>query len=169
MTGAKIAIKANTMTMENPRTPRRLCRRVVHDVRRTRRNRRMRTGPIDSERGGPGSDSNTWIEYPVLDVRDDVAENHEDRDEEENRPREEAVAGEDRDEQVRTESVVREDVLEDDRSANDEAQADRQRRDDRQVRVSSGVPPPHHPFRQAFRLRRQDEILPHDLQHRGLH
>src|SRR5437870_12344712 len=89
MTGAKIAIKANTMTMENPRTPRRLCRRVVHDVRRTRRNRRIRTGPIDSERGGPGSDSNTWIERPVQDVRDDVAEDHEDRDEEENRPREE--------------------------------------------------------------------------------
>src|SRR2546429_7568661 len=157
MTGAKIAIKANTMTMENPRTPRRLCRRVVHDVRRTRRNRRIRTGPLDSERGGPGSDSNTWIERPVQDVRDDVAEDHEDRDEEENRPREEAVAGDNRDEQVRAESVVRENVLEDDRAADDEPQADRQRRDDRHGRASAGRPPPHAPFRQALRLLRQDE------------
>src|SRR5256712_1377150 len=130
MTGAKIAISANTMTIENPRTPRRLCRRVVHDVRRTRRNRRIRTGPIDSERGGPGSDSNTWVEHPVQDVRDDVAENHEDRDEEENRSGEKPVVGNDRDEQVRAEPVVREDVLKDDRAADDEAQADRQRRDD---------------------------------------
>src|SRR2546428_2071410 len=101
MTGAKIAIKANTMTMENLRTPRRLCRRVVHDVRRTRRNRRIRTGPIDSERGGPGSDSNTWIQRPAQDVRDHAAQDHEDRDEEEKRPREATVAGHDRDEQGR--------------------------------------------------------------------
>src|SRR2546427_9078349 len=105
MTGAKIAISANTMTIENPRTPRRLCRRVVHDVRSTRRNRRIRTGPIDSERGGPGSDSNTWIERPVQDVRDDVAEDHEDRDEEENRPPQEAGAGDNSGKQVRAEPV----------------------------------------------------------------
>src|SRR5438552_18556860 len=107
MTGAKIAIKANTMTMENPRTPRRLCRRVVHDVRRTRRNGRIRTGRIDSERGGPGSESKTWIERPVQDVRDDVAEDHEEREEKENRPREEAVAGDNCEERVRAEPVVR--------------------------------------------------------------
>src|SRR2546422_7819631 len=124
MTGAKIALSANTMTIENPRARRRLCRRVVHDVRRTRRNRRIRTGPIDSERGGPGSDSNTWVERPVQDVRDDVAEDHEDREEEENRPREEAGAGDNRDEQVRTEAVVRENVLVDDRTADDEPQTD---------------------------------------------
>src|SRR2546427_13062509 len=117
MTGAKIAIKANTMTMENPRTPRRLWRRVVHDVRRTRRNRRIRTGPIDSERGGPGSDSNTWIERPVQGVRDDVAEDHEDRDEEEKRPREGAVAGDGSGEQVRAEPVGREKGLEGDAAA----------------------------------------------------
>src|SRR5437870_12872635 len=92
MTGAKIAIKANTMTMENPRTPRRLCRRVVHDVRRTRRNRRIRTGPIDSERGGPGSHSTTWSVGPVQESRDIVAEDHEDRERKENRPGEEAAA-----------------------------------------------------------------------------
>src|SRR2546422_7195581 len=130
MTGAKIALSANTMTIENPRARRRLCRRVVHDVRRTRRNRRIRTGPIDSERGGPGSDSNTWIERPVQDVRDDVAEDHEDRDEGENRPREEAVAGDDRDEQGPAEPLVRENVLEDECAAHDQPPTDRQRRDD---------------------------------------
>src|SRR2546425_13123607 len=109
MTGARIAISANTITMENPRTPRRLCRRVVHDVRRMRRNRRIRTGPIDSERGGPGSDSNTWIEHPVQDVRDDVVENHEDRDEEENPSGEKPLVGHDRDEHGRAEANVRED------------------------------------------------------------
>src|SRR5207245_10060496 len=96
MTGAKIAIKANTMTMENPRTPRRLCRRVVHDVRRTRRNRRIRTGPIGSERGGRGSDSNTWIERPVKDGRDSVADVHDERAEEDGEPRDAEVAGDKR-------------------------------------------------------------------------
>src|SRR2546427_10360757 len=128
MTGAKIAISANTMTIENPRTPRRLCRRVVHDVRRTRRNRRIRTGPIDSERGGPGSDSNTWIEHPGQDVRDDGAENDEDGDEEQERPREEAGGGDDRDEEIRGEAGVRENGLEGDCAAHDKAEAERPRR-----------------------------------------
>src|SRR6266571_3904251 len=99
----------------------------------------MRTGPTDSERGGPGSDSNTWIEHPVQDVRDDVAENDEDRDEEEDRPRKEAVVGDDRDEQVRSEPVVREDVLEDDRAADDESEADRQGRNHRKECMPRGV------------------------------
>src|SRR5690349_19218696 len=98
--GARIAIRANTITMEKPRTPRRLCRRVDHDVRTIRRNRRMRTGPIDSERGGPGSDSKTWIEDPVQDVGDDVAGDHKDRNEKEDRSGEETVSGKDRDNQV---------------------------------------------------------------------
>src|SRR5438128_2541512 len=82
-------------------------RSVDREVRRTRRKRATNEGRDESERGARGEDENTRIQHPVQDVRDNVAEHHEERDEEEEGRREDPVVGRDRDEQVRAEPVVR--------------------------------------------------------------
>src|SRR2546421_643639 len=171
MAPARIAIKAKIRTMEKPATPKRLCRSVDHEMRASRRRRRVidRYEASNSERGAAGSDSDTWIEHSVEHVRDDVAEDDEDGNQEEDRAREEAILENDGDEQVGTQAVVREDVLEDNRAADDETEADREGRDDRQVGVSRGMALADHPLGEALRLCREDEIFAHHFEHGGLH
>src|SRR5712692_2392507 len=175
MIGAKSAMPANTRTMPNPRTPRRLCRRVDHDVRANRRTLRPIVSPRDLHWLPPASetmtvsDPDTGIEDSVEQVRNDVSEDHHNGNEKEDGTGKEPILGRDRDKEERSESVVGEDVLQDDRAPDDEAETDREGRDDRKVGVPPGVSFPHGPFRQSLGLRREDEVFPHHLEHGGLH
>src|SRR5712692_1401313 len=166
---------ANTRTMLKPRMPRRLWRRVDHEVRSTRRSLRPIVNPRDpgwtSPVSGttPVSDADTGIEDSVEQVRNDVAEDHEHGNDEEDGAGKEPILERDRDQEVRSESVIGEDVLQDDRTSHDESQADCEGRDDGEVGVPPGMALSNGPLRETLCLGGEYEVLPHDLKHRGLH
>src|SRR5467141_725688 len=111
MIGARIAIVANTRTTEKPRTPSRLCRNVDQDVRSNRRTLCASVNPRVLHSTGPVSDTDTGIEDSVKHVRDNVSENHQHGDEEQDGTGEESVLEDNREQEVRSESVIGEDVL----------------------------------------------------------
>src|SRR5438093_586702 len=125
--------------------------------------------PVSLATGASTSETDTRIEHSVQNVGDDVAQDDQHGDQVQDRSREHVVLLEDRLKQVPAHPVVGEDLLEDDRPADHEAEADRQRRHDRQVGVPSDVAVAYLSRGQALRAGGQDEVFAEDLEHRGLH
>src|SRR3990170_19769 len=169
MTGARIAMNAKERTMASPARPSGRPRKTPMDRRIPRQSRgRIVTARTRVEAGGV-SEAHTRVEHSVQDVRDDVAENHEHGDDPEDGAREELVLVEDGPEEVVAHPEVGEDPLQDDRAADREGEADREGGHDGEVRVPGRVPPADRTLGEPFRLRGQDEVLPHHLEHRRLH
>ena len=82
MTDARTAVSAKAITMMNPSSPSRLWRRLDHELRRNRLNPRANLCTVEAAEGARTSDADTRIEHSVQNVRDDVTEDHEDRNEE---------------------------------------------------------------------------------------
>src|SRR5213594_2692739 len=125
--------------------------------------------PVSLATGASTSETDTRIEHSVQNVGDDVAQDDQHGDQIQDRSREHVVLLEDRLKQVPAHPVVGEDLLQNDRPADHEAEADRQRRHYRQIGVPSDVAVAYLSRRQALRARGQDEVFAEDLQHRGLH
>src|SRR2546422_2611370 len=167
--GAKIAMTAKTRTTAAPAIPRRLCR-MLSQERLTRNRSCFRIPePVSLATGASTSETDTRIEHSVQNVGDDVAQDDQHGDQIQDRSREHVVLLEDRLKQVPAHPVVGEDLLQNDRPPDHEAEADRQRRHYRQIGVPSDVAVAYLSRRQALRARGQDEVFAEDLQHRGLH
>lgn len=106
MRGARIAIAANTITMENPAIPKALPRTTENErfnaFGNRRRNRRLATAVAK----GDSSEADTRIEYSVKDVGHDVPKNHEDGDDPKERARQELVLVHNRPQEIVAESEV---------------------------------------------------------------
>src|SRR5881397_3870126 len=125
--------------------------------------------PVSLATGASTSETDTRIEHSVQNVGDDVAQDDQHGDQIQDRSREHVVLLEDRLKQVPTHPVVGEDLLQNNRPADHEAEADRQRRHYRQIGVPGDVAVANLSRRQALRARGQDEVFAEDLEHRGLH
>src|SRR2546430_17104016 len=113
------------------------------------------------------SDPNTWIEDSIQDIGDDIPENDEDGDDPKHRPREELVLVHDCLKEVVTKAEIRKNPFQDDRSADDECQANCEGSDNRQVGVSRRVPAADDSLGQTLCPSGQGKVLAHELEHGG--
>src|SRR5207247_11022875 len=87
------------------------------------------------------SDPDTWIEDSIQDIGDDIPENDEDGDDPKQRPREELVLDHDCLKEVVSKAEIRKNPFQDDCSADDESQNNREGSEHRQVGMAHRLPP----------------------------
>src|SRR5262245_26256048 len=109
------------------------------------------------------------VEFHVEQIGDQVEEDHRERQEKEDRLEQWPVALVDRLDGLEPQARIGEDVLDGDRAADDEAERERDERDDRKERVSKAVLADDLPVGEPFRPRGEDVVLAQSLEHRRAH